>query len=260
MFVLLTVFGFELGYHRDLSTTAASGFSTDARRLLVNANLYVDVKSAVALLLRRASSPLYRQHFDDCFNLGDHLVRWRETEDRLGGAPELGSGRAAVKELVRRLGSAHHSGQDFYAHSDHVEHLALSGVAVAATHDEAMSEPDLESVRNRWRTEGLKSGAYFQEPPQTSAAELHHRTLNKDKPLIRGHYLYEGRLDRTEMHRRAMACAARESDRLNKLAEARHPVAFRALATYRSGPAERLVEKIKYGFAVTAGILSGHWR
>ena len=253
--------GFELGYHRDLSRAAAGGFSRDAQRLIVNANLYVDVKSVVTLLLRRKRSPLYRQHFDDCFNLGDHLVRWRETEERLSDTAELGSSPAEVKELAQRLGSVHHSGQDYYAHSDHVEHLSLScDPFQPATHAETTTESRFEPVRTRWRTDGLKSGAYFEAAPIVGDIELHHRTLNTDRPNRRGEYLYAGALDRSEMHRRAMACATRETERLNDLAAEYHSTAFAGLSTYRSGLGERLVQAVKYGFAVAAAAFSGHWR
>ena len=260
MLALLAILGFELGYHRDLSATASAGFSKDARRIIVNANLFVDVKSAVGLLLRRKSSPVYDQHFDDCFSLADHRQRWSETEHRIVGTHTLDSAAPSVMELARRLGSAHHSGQDYYAHSNHVEHLSMNGEVEPVTHSEIMTEARFTTIRTRWQTVGLMSGAYFEQPPDIGSVELHHRTLNKDKPLIRGEYIYDGRLDRSTMHDRALACASRESERLNSLAAEHHPEAFKALATYRSGLGERMLEIIKYWFARSAATISGHWR
>ena len=147
--------GFELGYHRDLTSRASASFSPDARRLVINANLYVDMKTAAALLFRRRSSPLYRQHFDDCMSLEDHISRWHETEERLIGAAQLGSSRSDTRELAIRRGGGKKYGQDYYAHSNHVELLAMNGESKPATHADVMNEKRIESVRTAWRRAGL---------------------------------------------------------------------------------------------------------
>ena len=109
---------FELGYHRDLSRDSVSDLSADARRLIVNANLFVDIRSALALIFRRRHSRLSRMHFDDCFGSASFSERWSEVE-RMIVDPET----LTPKALARRLGEALHSGQDYYAHSNHVEQV-----------------------------------------------------------------------------------------------------------------------------------------
>lgn len=249
---------FELGYHRDLTAKYVAGFSRDAQRLIINANLYVDVRTALKMVLRRKADPLFGMHFDDLFSRSEHQAKWQEIERLI--ADGAGSDDAgAARRLAVALGRAHHAAQDYYAHSNHCESLTLHDLADAtfATTD---ADAEFESLREI----PLFSGAYFRTAPQVESADgplrLHHDTLNKDKPTVSGAYLYGSTLDREEMHYRALACAALESQRLVRLAEVGNSVPYTALATYRSSPYERVVEIAKQTFAVIAAVLTGHWR
>lgn len=259
---------FELGYHRDLSRRALHHLSRDARRLAVNANLFVDIRTACALLLRRRRDRLMRMHFDDCFSWSAFVERWRDVDNRLAELETPSPG-----ELARALGEALHSGQDYYAHSNHVE--LVTEVEPSAfrpvTYHTVMESPEWRQLFDTWTVDrsgdvhtSLMSGAYVEPEPIVSdqrgdGSPLHHRTLHKDRPTISGTYLYPD-FDRATMHFRAMACASLESQRLADMAASTHPKAWSELSDYRSSMPERVWESAKYGLAIVAGVVTGHWR
>lgn len=259
---------FELGYHRDLSREATTELSADARRLIINANLFVDIRSALLGLARRRHHSLSRKHFDDCFGWSAFRQRWRETE-----GPLLDGSASSPERLARAIGEALHTGQDYYAHSNHVESLTAHHPKAfrPVTYETVMTDPGWAALKEQWAADtsgnvatSLLSGAYFTVPPcvaddRGEPQELHHRTLHKDQPNVRGQYLYRD-FDRTAMHFRARACASLESERLMRLADQAHPEEFSALRRYQSSPGERLWETIRYWFAIGAGMAAGHWR
>lgn len=269
---------FDLGYHADQTrqALAAKGFSLDARDIVVNANLNVDiaVNAAAPLLVGTGRGLALRKvHWDDLYGHAAHASHRAWLLARIPITARIDCGASdGIYEFASAIGFIFHGIQDYYAHSNHAE-LNTKYRTPGGTYDEMMQPaPGFERLAGVLRQnvlvdagEALVSGAYFTSPPPPiidSVGQdtfLTHDLLNKDSLSTSGPYLYPD-LDRRQMHRLASRLAARDSASVLDRFKAANPTCFTKLSTHRFGRWERWANAAGLSKSQFFGQLAGHWR
>jgi len=265
---------YDLGYHGDQSTQAmaAQGFTLDGRRLVVNANMYVDI---VVNIPGVPGPTLRRVHWDDRFGFIAHDGQRRWLLAKVPGTHSLDcSDRDDLYTFASVIGFVHHGIQDYYAHSNHAElNKRYATPAISPTFEEMMAPlPGFEVLAGVLRQnvpvdegEALMSGAYFTSPPPDiddadgNSLKLTHDNLKKDSHSTSGRYLYP-RYNRTLMHSASSRMAMRDSKKILELFQRTNPNCYRRLKAYRFGRWERWKQTLKHFVAQFIGTIVGHYR
>ncbi len=269
---------FDLGYHADQTrqALAAKGFSLDARDLVVNANMNVDiaVNAAAPLLVGTGRGLALRKvHWDDLYGHAAHASHRAWLLARIPITARIDCRTTdGIYDFASAIGFILHGIQDYYAHSNHVE-LNTKYRTPGGTYDEMMRPaPGFELLAQVLRQnvlvdsgEALISGAYFTSPSPPiidSVGQdtfLTHDLLNKDSLSTSGPYLYPD-LDRRQMHRLASAQAARDSASVLDRFKTSNPACFTKLSTHRFGRWERWANAAGQAKSQFFGQITGHWR
>ncbi|MDX1502035.1 MAG: hypothetical protein R3325_06700 [Thermoanaerobaculia bacterium] len=270
---------YDLAYHEDITHRALArrGFTEDARRLVSNYNMAVDIKVNTLGLV---SNYLREEHFDDRFQFSAH----RALRDRLKGDLARLAGLDCdddsddVYTYAAAMGLIHHAFQDFYSHSNHTELTSLAleaaglGYSFPTFDDVLQPQPGLDTLRGVWLAdvplqvdESLMSGAYFTTPPrifdlQGVEQDFHHDILHKDQPQVGGDYLYAPDLDRRLMHFRSTYVATREMFDLDGELRRINGVCHAELRDYDFGILEAAWQALKRRLIQAAGLIFSHWR
>lgn len=269
---------FDLGYHADQTRQALStkGFSLDARDIVVNANLNVDiaVNAAAPLLVGTGRGLALRKvHWDDLYGHTAHASHraWLLARIPITARIDCNS-TDGIYEFASAIGFILHGIQDYYAHSNHAE-LNTKYRTPGGTYDEMMQPaPGFELLAGVLRQnvrvdsgEALISGAYFTSPPppiiDSSGQDtfLTHDLLNKDSLSTTGPYLYPD-LDRRQMHRLASKLAARDSASVLDRFKAANNACYTKLSTHRFGWWGRWANAAGQAKSQFFGQIAGHWR
>jgi len=278
LFTAIKVFAYDLAYHEDISHRALLqlNFTGDARRLVSNYNMAVDIKVNTAGLIL---DYLRKEHYDDRFRFSEHKAL---RDLMLADLSRLGrldcSDDDDLYTFAAAVGLMHHAFQDFYVHSNHTEvtSLTLDGRGLPysfPTFDDVLQPAQgLDGLKAAWLAdverdvaEALISGAYFTSPPDILDPNgdpklLHHDILNKDKAAGAGDYLYASRANRALMHQRSTRVATREMLVLDQKLRAVNGGCRDTLREYEFGILEQAWQTTKRLLLKAAGSTFGHWR
>ncbi len=262
--------GYDLGYHQDLTRAFYAPFSPGGKggfMLISNNNLYVDIATNAAI----KKTPLMKIiHFDDKHKYSRVASLRRGLYLAVSATTWLKCTRSNLSRYAAIVGTVLHSIQDYYAHTNHTEMVNLylkSPIRGGYSFKDIIALRKIPGLRMLWLAdvpdvlnESLLSGAYFSPPATVTTAtgtslKLTHDALNKDKVSIPGLYAYPLQ-SRTTNHFLSKKDAMIEMSELLYEFNKANPKCFIRLVSYKSTTGDWLRAKL---YKILAKV-AGHWR